>query len=36
MEIVGERFTSGEYFLPDLVYSGELLKQVAEIGLLPM
>lgn len=31
MEIVGERFTSGEYFLPDLIYSGELLKQVAEI-----
>jgi methanogenic corrinoid protein MtbC1 len=31
MGIVGERFTSGEYFLPDLVYSGEILKQITEM-----
>ena len=31
MEIVGRRFADGEYFLPELVYSGELLKQVTEI-----
>lgn len=23
MEIVGKRFADGEYFIPDLVYSGE-------------
>ena len=31
MEIVGERFANSEYFIPDLVYSGEILKQIAEI-----
>jgi methanogenic corrinoid protein MtbC1 len=31
MEIVGSRFANGEYFLPELVYSGELLKQITEI-----
>jgi methanogenic corrinoid protein MtbC1 len=31
MEIVGERFASGEYFIPDLVYSGEILKGINEI-----
>jgi 5-methyltetrahydrofolate--homocysteine methyltransferase len=31
MEIVGKRFADGEYFLPELVFSGELLKQVTEI-----
>ena len=31
MGIVGERFASGEYFIPDLVYSGEILKQVTEM-----
>jgi methanogenic corrinoid protein MtbC1 len=31
MEIVGQRFASSEYFLPELVFSGELLKQVTEI-----
>jgi 5-methyltetrahydrofolate--homocysteine methyltransferase len=31
IEIVGERFASGEYFIPDLVYSGEILRQVTEI-----
>ena len=32
MEIVGERFASGEYFIPDLVYSGEILKQITEMA----
>jgi methanogenic corrinoid protein MtbC1 len=31
MEIVGKRFADGEYFLPELIYAGELMKQVAEI-----
>jgi methanogenic corrinoid protein MtbC1 len=28
MAIVGKRFADGEYFLPELVYSGEVVKQV--------
>ncbi len=31
MEIVGQRFASSEYFLPELVFSGELLKQVNDL-----
>jgi methanogenic corrinoid protein MtbC1 len=31
MEIVGKRFAAGEYFIPDLIYSGEILKQIGEI-----
>ena len=31
MEIVGKRFATGEYFIPDLVYAGEILKSVAEM-----
>jgi methanogenic corrinoid protein MtbC1 len=31
METVGKRFSSGEYFIPDLVYSGEILKRVNEL-----
>jgi len=31
MEIVGKRFAAGEYFLPELVFSGELLKQVTDL-----
>ena len=31
MEIVGKRFASNEYFIPDLVYSGEILKSVTEL-----
>jgi methanogenic corrinoid protein MtbC1 len=31
MEIVGKRFADGEYFLPELVFSGELLKQVTDL-----
>jgi methanogenic corrinoid protein MtbC1 len=31
MEIVGKRFAADEYFLPELVFSGDLLKQVTEL-----
>jgi len=31
MEIVGKRFADGEYFLPELVFSGELLKEITEL-----
>jgi methanogenic corrinoid protein MtbC1 len=31
MEIVGKRFESREYFIPDLVYSGEILKAITEL-----
>ncbi len=31
MEIVGFRFEKKEYFIPDLVYSGEILNQITEI-----
>ena len=31
MEIVGERFAVGTYFIPDLIYSGKILDQVAEM-----
>lgn len=31
MEVVGKRFADGEYFLPELVFSGELLKQITEL-----
>jgi len=31
MGVVGKRFAAGEYFLPELVFSGELLKQVTEM-----
>jgi methanogenic corrinoid protein MtbC1 len=31
MEMVGSRFASSEYFIPDLVYSGEILKSVTEL-----
>src|SRR3970040_1805733 len=31
MEIVGKRFGEGEYFLPELVYSAEIFKQITEI-----
>ena len=30
MQIVGRRFSEGTYFIPDLVYSGRILEQVAE------
>jgi methanogenic corrinoid protein MtbC1 len=31
MEIVGERFAADEYFLPELVFSGDLLQRVTEL-----
>jgi 5-methyltetrahydrofolate--homocysteine methyltransferase len=31
MEIVGERFEKGEYFLPELIMAGEILKQISEL-----
>ena len=31
MGIVGKRFESGEYFLPQLIMAGEILKQISEI-----
>src|SRR4030067_2895619 len=31
VEIVGKRFSDSEYFIPDLVYSGEILKSITEI-----
>lgn len=31
METVGERFESGEYFLPELIMAGEILKQISEL-----
>lgn len=31
MEIVGKRFANSEYFIPDLVYSGEILKEITDM-----
>jgi methanogenic corrinoid protein MtbC1 len=31
VEIVGKRFSDGEYFIPDLVYSGEILRQITDM-----
>jgi trimethylamine corrinoid protein len=31
LEIVGKRFSNCEYFIPDLVYSAEILKKITEI-----
>ena len=31
MQIVGQRFSDGTYFIPDLVYSGKILEEVAAI-----
>lgn len=31
LEIVGKRFADGEYFIPELVYSGEILRQINDI-----
>jgi methanogenic corrinoid protein MtbC1 len=30
MSVVGERFSKGEYFIPDLIFSGEILKGVIQ------
>ena len=31
LEIVGKRFSDSEYFIPDLVYAGEILKAITEM-----
>lgn len=31
MEIVGKKFASNEFFIPDLVYAGEILTQIADL-----
>lgn len=31
MEIVGQRFADSDYFMPDLVYSGEILKKINDM-----
>jgi len=31
LEIVGKRFADGYYFIPDLVYSGEILREITEM-----
>ena len=31
MEIVGDRFAAGEYYLPDLIYSGVIMRQISEV-----
>ncbi len=31
MEIVGKRFAEGDYFIPDLIYSGEILREISDI-----
>ena len=31
MGIVGKRFADSQYFIPDLVYSGEILKEIADM-----
>ena len=31
MSIVGQRFSSGEYFIPDLLYSGEIMKELVAL-----
>jgi len=31
MGTVGDRFAKGEYFIPDLIYSGDILKQITEM-----
>ncbi len=32
MEIVGKRFADKEYFLPDLIISGEILRKISEMS----
>jgi 5-methyltetrahydrofolate--homocysteine methyltransferase len=31
MEIVGDGFSSGKYFLPELLYSGEIINEIAKL-----
>jgi 5-methyltetrahydrofolate--homocysteine methyltransferase len=30
LKVVGKKFAEGLYFIPDLIYSGEILKEIAE------
>ena len=32
LEIVGKRFETGKYFLPELIMAGEMLKKIANIA----
>ena len=32
LEIVGQRFEAGKYFLPELIMSGEMLKKISKIA----
>jgi len=31
LEVVGERFQSGEYFIPSLIYSAEIMREIGDI-----
>jgi methanogenic corrinoid protein MtbC1 len=31
LELVGKRFAEGDYFIPELLYSGEIAKEIAEL-----
>ena len=31
MKLVGKKFAEGTYFIPDLIYSGEILKQLTDV-----
>ena len=31
INVVGERFASGDFFIPELVYSGEILKEIVKL-----
>ena len=31
MQVVGERYQEGTYFLPELIMSGEMLRKIGEI-----
>lgn len=31
MEVVGDRFSASEYFIPELVYAGEILKEISAL-----
>jgi methanogenic corrinoid protein MtbC1 len=31
MSLVGERFSKGTYFIPDLIYSGEILREISQM-----
>lgn len=31
MEVVGKRFENGQYFIPDLIMAGEILREISEI-----